>query len=98
MNTTKQNIEKLLKKSNYGLTPEDIESRLYTKYEGDREPPEPKEILSILGSISQSQDLYGSPPECISCGFDNFDNIINIPSRCPNCKNERINSPKFKIE
>ena len=38
-----------------------------------------------------------APPECRDCGFDGFDDPINEPSRCPECKSERIEEPAFVI-
>ena len=38
------------------------------------------------------------PPACRACGFDDFDDPLNLPSRCPECKNERIEEPAFVIE
>jgi hypothetical protein len=37
------------------------------------------------------------PPACGDCGFDAFDDPINRPSRCPECKSESITEPAFKI-
>ncbi|MFB6284922.1 MAG: transcriptional regulator [Halobacteria archaeon] len=42
--------------------------------------------------------LLASPPECRDCGFDGFDDVINMPSRCPECKSMDIGRPVFKIE
>lgn len=38
------------------------------------------------------------PPTCRDCGFDRFDDPINRPSRCPECKSEAIAEPAFRIE
>lgn len=42
--------------------------------------------------------LLVAPPECRECGFDGFDDPANRPSRCPECKNERVAEPRFAIE
>ncbi|MFB6125704.1 MAG: transcriptional regulator [Halolamina sp.] len=42
--------------------------------------------------------LLVSPPVCRDCGFDGFDDPINAPSRCPECKNEGVAAPTFTIE
>ncbi|WP_128905494.1 transcriptional regulator [Halorubrum amylolyticum] len=42
-------------------------------------------------------ELLVAPPECRDCGFDGFDDPINEPSRCPECKSERIEEPAFVI-
>lgn len=49
---------------------------------------------SLDGSDEQ---LLVSPPTCRDCGFDGFDDPINEPSRCPECKSERIEEPAFVI-
>lgn len=43
--------------------------------------------------------LLMSPPTCLSCGFV-FKGLKKpkMPSRCPNCKNERITQPLFQIK
>ena len=38
-----------------------------------------------------------APPTCRECGFDGFDDPVNEPSRCPECKCERIEEPAFVI-
>lgn len=52
---------------------------------------------SIRGSDTDEQFLV-APPECRECGFNDFDDPVNYPSRCPECKSERIEEPVFKIE
>jgi predicted Zn-ribbon and HTH transcriptional regulator len=39
-----------------------------------------------------------APPECRDCGFADFDDPVNYPSRCPDCRSERIEEAVFKIE
>lgn len=39
-----------------------------------------------------------APPECRTCGFSAFDDPVNHPSRCPNCRSEGIEEAVFKIE
>ncbi|MFT4933096.1 MAG: putative Zn-ribbon and HTH transcriptional regulator [Natronomonas sp.] len=39
-----------------------------------------------------------APPECRDCGFDGFDDPLNRPSRCPECKSEAVSEPAFRIE
>jgi len=38
-----------------------------------------------------------SPPTCRDCGFDDFDDLVNEPSRCPACRSERVSEPTFVI-
>jgi predicted Zn-ribbon and HTH transcriptional regulator len=59
--------------------------------------------LSHVEHISESLDatdeqLLVSPPECRDCGFDGFDELLNRPSRCPDCKSESVAEPAFTIE
>lgn len=44
------------------------------------------------------EELLVRPPECRECGFDDFDDPLNQPSRCPECKHEGIHEPAFTIE
>jgi hypothetical protein len=39
-----------------------------------------------------------APPECRRCGFADFDDPVNYPSRCPDCRSETIEEAVFKIE
>ena len=60
------------------------------------------EALQHVEHISRSladtdEQLLVAPPECRACGFDNFDDLINRPSRCPDCKNESVDEPAFQI-
>lgn len=45
-----------------------------------------------------TEELLVAPPTCSECGFDGFDDLINRPSRCPECKNEAVEEPAFRIE
>lgn len=44
------------------------------------------------------EELLVAPPTCRECGFDAFDDLINRPSRCPECKAENVEEPAFRIE
>jgi predicted Zn-ribbon and HTH transcriptional regulator len=59
--------------------------------------------LSHVEHVSQSvkkdgEQLLVAPPECRACGFNAFDDPLNVPSRCPSCKTESIAEPAFTIE
>lgn len=43
------------------------------------------------------EEFLVAPPTCRDCGFDGFDDPVNEPSRCPDCKSERIEEPAFVI-
>jgi len=44
------------------------------------------------------EEFLVAPPECADCGFAGFDDLINRPSRCVECKSEAIEDPVFRIE
>jgi predicted Zn-ribbon and HTH transcriptional regulator len=44
------------------------------------------------------EQLLVAPPTCRDCGFDEFDDLINRPGRCPECKSESIDEPAFRID
>lgn len=59
--------------------------------------------LSHVRHVSRSlegsdEQLLVAPPECADCGFEGFDDLINRPSRCPECKSEDVTEPVFTIE
>ena len=58
--------------------------------------------LTHVEHIAQSvehtdEELLVAPPACRDCGFDRFDDLVNRPSRCPECKSEAIEEPAFQI-
>ncbi|MFQ3319977.1 MAG: putative Zn-ribbon and HTH transcriptional regulator [Natronomonas sp.] len=56
-------------------------------------------VEHIAKSLDDSEEqLLAAPPECLDCGFDNFDNLTNRPSRCPDCKSENVTEPTFTIQ
>jgi hypothetical protein len=44
------------------------------------------------------EQLLVAPPTCEDCGFDRFDDPVNRPSRCPECKSEAVSEPAFRVE
>ncbi|WP_380678402.1 transcriptional regulator [Salinigranum sp. GCM10025319] len=46
----------------------------------------------------EDEQFLVAPPECKNCGFSAFDDPVNYPSRCPECRNEGIEEAVFKIE
>jgi predicted Zn-ribbon and HTH transcriptional regulator len=56
-----------------------------------------KHIAQTLAATGEEQ-LLAAPPQCRDCGFSGFDDIVNRPSRCPECKSEAIEEPAFRIE
>lgn len=61
------------------------------------------ELDEILGHIEEihkglsEEYIEVEPPECRECGFNNYDNLINIPSKCPDCRSKWIEEPQFRI-
>lgn len=60
-------------------------------------------VYDHLQHVAQSLDgtdeeFLVAPPECRNCGFSAFDDPVNYPSRCPECRNEGIEEAVFKIE
>ena len=49
------------------------------------------------GDGGADEEFLVAPPTCWECGFDGFDDPVNEPSRCPECKSERIEEPAFVI-
>jgi predicted Zn-ribbon and HTH transcriptional regulator len=38
-----------------------------------------------------------APPECRDCGFADFDDPVNYPSRCPRCRSESLTEATFVV-
>jgi len=75
------------------LTPSELATRLDAT---------PEAIIDDLEHVARSLDscaneLLVAPPACRECGFDGFDDPLNRPSRCPECKSESIAEPKATI-
>ncbi|WP_135366276.1 transcriptional regulator [Halosimplex halophilum] len=61
------------------------------------------DALDHVEHISQSleptdETLLVAPPTCEDCGFEEFDDLVNRPARCPECKSEAVAEPSFVIE
>ncbi len=54
-------------------------------------------LTHVSRSVGDDEGFLVSPPTCRDCGFDGFDEPINAPSRCPECRSERIEEPAFVI-
>jgi hypothetical protein len=56
-------------------------------------------VEHIARSLEDVEErLLVAPPECRACGFDSFDDLVNRPSRCPDCKSEDVTEPVFRID
>ncbi len=63
----------------------------------------PHSIVRHAEHVAQSvngdgEEFLVAPPTCRDCGFDDYDDLLNLPSRCPSCKSESIAEPTFTIE
>jgi predicted Zn-ribbon and HTH transcriptional regulator len=63
----------------------------------------PSSALSHVEHIAKSlegtdEQLLAAPPTCRDCGFEEFDDLTNRPSRCPECKSESVAEPTFTID
>jgi len=59
-------------------------------------------VLEHIEHIARSlegtdEELLVAPPECRECGFTDFDDLVNRPSRCPECKSEGVEEPVFRV-
>ena len=56
-------------------------------------------VEHIARSLASEGDerLLVAPPECRDCGFTDFDDLLNRPSRCPECKSEAVAEPTFTV-
>lgn len=58
-------------------------------------------VYDHLRHVAQSLDdeqLLVAPPTCRECGFDGFDDPLGRPSRCPECRSERLTEPRVRID
>ncbi|QLG26430.1 transcriptional regulator [Halorarum halophilum] len=60
--------------------------------------PEVYEHVRHVARSLEDEELLVSPPECRDCGFSGFDDPVNAPSRCPECRSENLAEAAFKIE
>ncbi|MFW5911519.1 MAG: transcriptional regulator [Halolamina sp.] len=47
---------------------------------------------------NDDEQLLVAPPTCKECGFSGFDDPLGAPSRCPECKGERLTEPQLVVE
>jgi hypothetical protein len=55
-------------------------------------------LQHVARSLDGDEQFLVAPPECRTCGFSAFDDPVNYPSRCPDCRSEGIEEAVFKIE
>ncbi|WP_175059120.1 transcriptional regulator [Thermococcus sp. 2319x1] len=95
MMTRRQKIIKLLEERDYSVS--ELAVLLEMRGKGSK-----KAILEDLKAISnivkrEGKVLLIQPARCRKCGFV-FRPEIKIPGRCPKCRSEWIEEPRFKIE
>ena len=55
-------------------------------------------VAHTVASDPADEQLLVAPPRCRSCGFEGFDDLLNRPSRCPDCRSESIAEPTVTID
>jgi len=56
-------------------------------------------VRHVARSLEAAEEtLLVAPPTCRDCGFDGFDDPVNRPSRCPECRSEAVEEPAFRID
>ncbi|ASJ01707.1 transcriptional regulator [Thermococcus gorgonarius] len=95
MATRRQRIISLLEERDY--SPSELARLLDLRGKGAT-----KAVLEDLKAIQrilkrEGKVLLIKPAECKNCGFV-FKPEIKIPTKCPRCKSEWIEEPRFKIE
>ena len=56
-----------------------------------------EDVGHIEKSASSEYKLLVNPPECEACGFVFRKDKKKRPSRCPQCKSERITEPTVRL-
>ncbi len=95
MMTRRQKIIKLLEERDCSVS--ELALMLEIRGKGSK-----KIILDDIKAIAnvvkrEGKVLLIQPAQCKKCGFI-FKPEIRIPGRCPKCKSEWIEEPRFKIE
>jgi len=95
MMTRRQKIIKLLEKRDHSVS--ELAMLLEMRGKGSRKVI--LEDLRIIAGIVKREGkvLLIQPAQCKKCGFV-FKPEIKIPGRCPKCRSEWIEEPRFKIE
>ncbi len=55
-------------------------------------------VRHIAQSSDGSVEFLIAPPTCGDCGFDDFDDPLGNPSKCPSCRSEALEGAAFLLE
>ncbi|NPA85137.1 MAG: transcriptional regulator [Crenarchaeota archaeon] len=92
--TTRERMMKLLSEASTPLSARDIALELGL----DSERAVYEELKHVAKSIRRSgKRLYIQPAYCRKCGYVFKDAQIKRPSKCPRCKSQWIEPPRFII-
>jgi len=82
------------------LDQDECDARFISQYLSISEKAVYDHMPHIIQTLSaQGKRIKITPASCISCGFEFKDRKRPTkPSRCPRCKNERIDPPKFRVK
>jgi predicted Zn-ribbon and HTH transcriptional regulator len=99
--TTRQRIRIWLTQSIDGKQPSELARRV--EMETENKSVSVDTILSHIDHLKQSlqneeETISVKPPECTNCTFNQFDEFLNCPTKCPECHSENIQEPVFKID
>jgi predicted Zn-ribbon and HTH transcriptional regulator len=99
MPSRRERIKQLLKESTVPLTAEDIITILNEDTSVSIIYEDLQHIAKSVRATSKGDEYLAMlPPTCKACGFT-FGKLKKPkkPSRCPQCKSERVTLPQFKI-
>lgn len=82
------------------LEKEECDARMISQRLGIREKEAYDHIPHIIRTISAMGKTFTlTAAQCIVCGYEFRDRKkVSKPGRCPTCKKERIESPRFSIK
>ena len=55
-------------------------------------------VRHIARSSGDDAEFLVAPPTCERCGFDQFDDPLGQPSKCPSCHSEALKQAAFMID
>ena len=95
--TRRQKLTKLLKEYSFSIDLRSVMREL--------EYPSKKFLINDIISITKTLKNEGlqlaiSPPSCKACGyvFHLKKTLLKIPSKCPKCREQRIEWPSIKVK